>query len=781
MTGGNAAPDCARRRVWRTAGAFAAIFAVALLLRAWALGRNPLWYDETMFAHFSSNLSLRALAEAVPNEPLFAWFLHGWVLLGRSEAWLRLPALCMGMGAVAAAYLTGKQAAGARGGLMSMLLVAVAPFLVWYSRDAKMYAWVACLELLLVYVTLRYAEERGSWRELAVYVLLGAALFHTHRISALFVASLNVMYLACFARKPRETAAWCAAQGVLLLCCLPYGWVLFRFLQETEGKVFWAAAPTWRSLGVTAASFTVGYSPRPWLRLAGPAACAVLALPALARVDWAHRRKTLLLLGTALGQVALLYAVSRMLGKSLYVDRYLAGSAALLLVVAGVGLARVPGAALRTIVALCLAGLLGAGLPDLYSRRMPANWLDRLGVPFRLFDSRGVAAHIQARARADDQVWDVCRSSDPATRWYLPGFEHVLVDFGQRTQHLLDSKATRREQAAYGQFPIEADQLATANSRVWLIAPEPGAYAFPGMHQGLLPWLNHHGALREVVPFTAPYFPALLYLFDCTAQDNRLHGGLPVATVENAPLPHAQRQLSLELQEAPGARQRLLVRNLSNASCALSVETVFSDLACHAAAFRRTAPERSDWRFQPYRDRRRMRVAWHTRVGERPVPQDRLSHGIHLPPGRYRVHIQRLVQGEEYPAPTAELRLEVDGQVMRAPGALEGHGGGWAWCDAGEYVKTAAEDTTLYVSAHNADAAPEVLATFSLVVFRASETAIERPPETVAALVDGGVTKALPLPAGGRARRMDVLVGNARHCDCLWRSLAQETADMDTP
>ncbi len=167
--------DAAPRR-WAPAEfpALAGILLVASILRLFQLGHSSLWYDEVVTMRLARAdgpaAMLRLLRQIdATRAPLHPLILQWWVsAFGASDFSGRsLSALC-GILTVAAVYWVGREAFDAKTGLWAAWLCGLSPLLVYYSREVRMYAWLAlvtCLGwgLLFSHVRPQVLEGRAVW------------------------------------------------------------------------------------------------------------------------------------------------------------------------------------------------------------------------------------------------------------------------------------------------------------------------------------------------------------------------------------------------------------------------------------------------------------------------------------------------------------------------------------------------------------------------------------------------------------------------------------------
>ena len=74
---------------------------------------------------------------------------------GDGELAVRLPSLIAGTLVIPALYELGRELYDRRTGLVAAAFAAVSPLLIWYSQEARMYAFVALFGLLALLTQLR--------------------------------------------------------------------------------------------------------------------------------------------------------------------------------------------------------------------------------------------------------------------------------------------------------------------------------------------------------------------------------------------------------------------------------------------------------------------------------------------------------------------------------------------------------------------------------------------------------------------------------------------------
>jgi mannosyltransferase len=208
-----------------TWGAPLALALVAFLLRVPDLGAQSLWRDEVDVLRFANQPAaqlLHNLAQIKYNGPLYYILMRGWLALaGESEFALRFLAACAGVLAVVLTGWIGQALVGRRAGWLAALLVAVSPYMVWYSQEAKMYALVGALTLLALACQLRVlAGGRAGWA--AGFVVAASLSFYIHMLAALLIPVYAAVFLlARPGARRRRWRGWLAAMGALTLPYVP--------------------------------------------------------------------------------------------------------------------------------------------------------------------------------------------------------------------------------------------------------------------------------------------------------------------------------------------------------------------------------------------------------------------------------------------------------------------------------------------------------------------------------------------------------------------------------
>jgi uncharacterized membrane protein len=397
-----------------------ALALLCLLAFGWrvaGLASQSLWRDEVDSIRFAS----RPLAELLAtfsrpgeNGPLFFTLLNPWLAaLGTSELALRLQAVLPGVLAVPLTYVLARRllAVASLGELrygsglaldnvplLTALLMAVNPYLVWYSQEGKMYGWLVALALATLLAFLA-ALHNGRWRRWLLFLAL-LAVTTLHHVWAILLIPICAAWLLLL--WPDYRRRWLPFLLTLALPALPYfalvGWWQLRLFTTPDFQTGHPFVPLATMAATLATAFSLGVARTPtWWAIAGLIflllAGSVLGGKTMAGAGsaptWRRVRMSLMLLAWLLLPPLLLFLVS--LSKPLYTDRYVIWIAPVLLILLGQGVAALA-RLWRPLGVAALTALLAVGLLS--------GWR-QMHTPIKS-DFRAAAAYVEARRQPGD-------------------------------------------------------------------------------------------------------------------------------------------------------------------------------------------------------------------------------------------------------------------------------------------------------------------------------------------------------------------------------------------
>ena len=196
----------------------AGLTAVGFALRLANFGQG-LFADELSTAWIVSGHSLgHVLHEVRSNDEITPplYFVLAWAAskLGSNPDLLRLPSLIAGTASIPLTYGLGARAVSRRAGLIAAAVVALSPFLIYYSTEARSYAVMIVMVLCAAISLLRAIDGGGRWWWVA-YAVSSAGAMYSHYTAAFTLA--GVAAWALWAHPGARRQVLVANAGALLL------------------------------------------------------------------------------------------------------------------------------------------------------------------------------------------------------------------------------------------------------------------------------------------------------------------------------------------------------------------------------------------------------------------------------------------------------------------------------------------------------------------------------------------------------------------------------------
>ena len=208
----------------RSGGALAVVAGLTMLALALRLPSmaDSLYGDEISTSFVVHGFGVDGLLPIVAGDqentpPLFYVLTDLTKELGGVEG-LRLVSLAAGLALVPLTYLLGERTLGRDAALVGAAIVAISPFLVFYSTEARAYALVGVLVLVSALALLR-ATETGRWAWWALYALAAAGALYTHNTA---VFSLAAVFAWAFVARPGARKGLLLATATAALLYAPW-------------------------------------------------------------------------------------------------------------------------------------------------------------------------------------------------------------------------------------------------------------------------------------------------------------------------------------------------------------------------------------------------------------------------------------------------------------------------------------------------------------------------------------------------------------------------------
>lgn len=256
------APRAASGYLWWMVG----ILVAALALRVNQLTAASLWADEALTA-WLVELPLvdmfKMLMRIEMTPPLHTSLMYVWTaLLGTSEQALRMPSVVLGVASVYMLFRLGESLYDTRTGVLAAALLAVSPYHIAYSQEARGYSLLVFLSLWSCQLLAQLMRQPTRWRRIG-YVLVTTAMLYTH-LYAVFVVLAQAAAFLLVRPWARERPALGVRDGALLMLgvgalFVPWMWATAVWLRDIDGGKLWISWYGWGSIVRSYSFYAGGY------------------------------------------------------------------------------------------------------------------------------------------------------------------------------------------------------------------------------------------------------------------------------------------------------------------------------------------------------------------------------------------------------------------------------------------------------------------------------------------------------------------------------------------
>ena len=392
-----------------------------------------LWLDEATSvyeARMPFGQMITTLRTADVHPPLYFSIL--WVTIrwfGSGQLAVRLPSIIAGALVVPMLFFLGREVYDRRTGVIAAALGSVAPIMVWYSQETRMYALLMLFGVIAIWAQVRIFRGGGRlvW---VVYVIASVAMVWTQYFGAFqLVVQQFAFAFACYTKLRRKepvrhlVVPWvisCLAIAACLAPLLPFAYQQY-VVNQTGGKGFGgpqqvgsATAISGNQLNIYSALAVLiwgiwGYQPTPVMMLVA-ALWPLGMLFALVILGRRHQRMTTLLVLAVLGPGVAMFALG-LVKRDLFDIRYLSTTVPVLFVLLARLLSAIPRRtlALTACTTVVLVSLVAGLIDQQYNGANP-----------RTYDFNGALASVEAEARPGDVVYYDPSDLNEVVGYYAP-------------------------------------------------------------------------------------------------------------------------------------------------------------------------------------------------------------------------------------------------------------------------------------------------------------------------------------------------------------------------
>lgn len=450
---------------------------ILLLLAAWAwrlygLEAQSLWRDEVDSLRFATRdlpQVLAAFTRPGENGPLYYLLLRPWLAwVGQSEYALRWTSAFAGVLALPLIFAWGRRLFNPAVGLIALLLLAVNPYHLWYSQEARMYAVLGVVTMFALW-SFANALEQGKWWRWVIWLALTTISIYIHVLSVLLVP-LQIVWLLLIPRWRRRWRNYLLALAFLILPYLPIVWWQWALLTDTNFSTGHPFVPLQRMLRTLFVAQVEGIAPQTGVWIFVP--ITFLILVALFYVRQWPRARQLVLTWWLLPPLGV-FAIS--LFSPVFTDRYLIWTLPALLLLLAVG-AYALGKRYRWAAVILVAILVGV--------QLWSGW-QQMAEPIKS-DFRSASAYVSPRRQPED-----------VTLFLIPYIQHTYQYYDPGPYPWIEAPYANRETDA-SRLPTRLESRTDGYAGVWLIESEADSYDEKGLTRA---WLDANGTLDAEAHF----------------------------------------------------------------------------------------------------------------------------------------------------------------------------------------------------------------------------------------------------------------------------------------
>jgi mannosyltransferase len=207
-------------------------------LRFYDLGSESYWIDE-MSTVIEGQQSIHQMITSgrLDQPPAYYLPFHFWVrFLGTSEVSTRSFSVLTGIGSIILIYLVGREMFGNKIGLLSSLLMTITEFQIYYSQEARFYAFFEFTTLLsFLFFIMVLSKKKNIYYFL--YSVTSIIMIYGHPYGVLIIVSQNLFFFIKAIKNKGTIFLWLIFQALIVLAILPYLFPLLLNAGGLEGAV----------------------------------------------------------------------------------------------------------------------------------------------------------------------------------------------------------------------------------------------------------------------------------------------------------------------------------------------------------------------------------------------------------------------------------------------------------------------------------------------------------------------------------------------------------------
>ncbi len=467
----------------------------AFYWRVRALDYQSLWRDEVDAIYFATQPLpdlLRMVSTPSHNGPFYYLTLRPWFeLVGITDFSARYLSALAGTISTALIWpvtrlMVGHLPAdtGQKTALGAAALMAINPYQLWYSQEAKMYALIVALTLLSTWCFL-LALQRGKNRYFVFYVIVTSLCVYYHVLAALIIPLHALWFLILWPNDRQRWRNYIISGLCFILPYVPliaYQWEVLNSTTYTAGYPFTSYIEMGRQLIVLHSRGIMGMTAS-WMI---PIYFLLLVGLVYGHIQWRYR---LMLITWLFIPPFFLYLIS--LAVPLYVDRYLIWIAPAYIILISLGVQMVPFPKVYNTRVLAYLMLIPLAAVWFYG-----GWLQTT-LPIKANLRAAVSYTLDHREQNELLILQIPHNHHSFRYYSAEDSEQRFVDSTRRLSPWLPGVFTnhhRNEEIAWREVSSYLDQTTIGYDGVWVIYSEAQIW---DNRQLLNRWLQENGTLEQ--------------------------------------------------------------------------------------------------------------------------------------------------------------------------------------------------------------------------------------------------------------------------------------------
>lgn len=196
------------------------ILIAGTILRLYRLDYQSFWNDEIITINILSSSLVQIITDYdITNLPLYFLLVCPLLMFENHELWVRLPSVFFGSLSIFLIFITLRNWLGKSIAFLGSALMAISPFHVFYSQEARPYSLLVFLSLLSFwFLQESLKRQENKWLKLG-FVISIVTVLYCHAVGIAFFGFLITYILISVPR--RKWKEWLLVFGIIILLTLP--------------------------------------------------------------------------------------------------------------------------------------------------------------------------------------------------------------------------------------------------------------------------------------------------------------------------------------------------------------------------------------------------------------------------------------------------------------------------------------------------------------------------------------------------------------------------------